>query len=217
METSAITSSTAGSSITGNASLAENFDTFLSLLTTQLQYQDPRSPMDTTEFTNQLTQFSQVEQAIKTNSQLETLIALNQANQAVGALGYLGRTVEVASSTVNLEDGEATILYALPPGAATTVVSILDADGSLVRMINGETGPGRHEYVWDGNNEQGTQVPDGVYRIAVTALDANGDVLDGTLTGTIGRVTQVNTEDQPILLMLGEVAVGVDQIVAIRE
>lgn len=217
METAPISPPVAGDSITGNTSLASNFDTFLKLLTTQLQYQDPLSPMDTTEFTNQLTQFSQVEQAINTNTQLKSLIALQQANQSLDALGYLGRTVEAISDSLSLNGGQATILYSLPPGAAATVLTIRDGGGGLVRAISGEISQGRHEFAWDGTNNQGTVVPDGAYQVALSAFDSEGNVIEGSLTGLVGSVGEVNTESDSVVLMIGDVPVKIDDIVAIRE
>ena len=126
------------------------------------------------------------EQAIKTNTQLKSLIALQQADRSLGALGYLGRTVEATSDSLSLSSGQATILYSLPPGAAATVLTIRDGGGGLVRAIAGETGEGRHHFVWDGTNDQGTAVPDGAYQVTATALDADGNVIEGSLTGLIG-------------------------------
>ena len=217
METSSITSSNTSVSITGKNSLAENFDTFLKLLTTQLQYQDPLAPMDTTEFTNQMTQFSQVEQAINTNAQLKSLIALQQTNQSLGALGYLGRTIEATSGSVSLSGSKATILYSLPAGAAKTVLTIRDGSGGLVRTISGETGAGRHQFAWDGKNDKGSVVANGAYKVAVTALDSEGNVIKGSLTGLVGTVKEVITESDPVVLMVGDVPIEVGDIVAIRE
>ena len=88
----------AAASEVAGAKLAENFDTFLQLLTTQLQHQDPLSPMESNEFVAQLVQFSEVEQAIASNKSLEKLIDLQNTNQATAAIGYIGQTVEAAGS-----------------------------------------------------------------------------------------------------------------------
>src|ERR1700744_3656694 len=73
--------------------LSGNFDTFLTLLTTQLQNQDPLSPMDSTQFTQQLVEYSQVEQQINTNTNLTSLISLQQAGAGAASVGYLGKNV----------------------------------------------------------------------------------------------------------------------------
>ena len=205
-----------GAPPSGAATFAQTFDTFLKLLTTQLKYQDPLSPMDTTEFTNQLTQFSQVEQAIKTNAGLDSLIAESHANQAVTALGYIGKEVEAASDAVQLKDGVAKILYSLPAGAASTTITIMDAKGAVLRRVSGEVAPGRHEFTWDGATDSGTQLPDGSYKISVAALDASGNPLDGTLFGLAGIVDQVISEGGPIFLMIGDVPVPIENVAAVR-
>ena len=70
--------------------LANNLDNFLTILTTQLQYQDPLSPMETSEFTNQLVMFTGVEQQVQQNQNLEKLIALQSNNLAISAVTYIG-------------------------------------------------------------------------------------------------------------------------------
>ena len=91
-------------SITDSASLAETFDTFLTLLTTQLQYQDPLDPMDTNEFTSQLVEFTSVEQAMATNKKLDSLIALQNSMQINDAVGYIGKTVGADGIILMLQD-----------------------------------------------------------------------------------------------------------------
>src|ERR1700730_11318766 len=100
---SASTSTTSGTA----ASVASNYTTFLKMLTTQLQNQDPLSPVDTNQFTQELVQFSQVEQQLQTNSQLGTLISLQQANQATAALSFVGKTVTFNSQTAQMSNGQA--------------------------------------------------------------------------------------------------------------
>jgi flagellar basal-body rod modification protein FlgD len=115
MEVSAATSSAAKSdTAAASQSLTENFDNFLLMLTTQLQQQDPLSPTDATEFTNQLVQFSQLEQQISQTGKIDDLIATQKSAEALGAVNYLGKTVEVQSDLTLLEDGEATFSYHMP-------------------------------------------------------------------------------------------------------
>src|SRR5665213_1167428 len=86
-------SATSGASSSGSSSalsFTSNFNTFLTLLTTQLQNQDPLSPMDTNTFTQQLVSFSEVEQQIDTNNNLQNLIQLQTANEAISALPLIG-------------------------------------------------------------------------------------------------------------------------------
>ena len=81
--------------------MSSNFDTFLTLLTTQLQNQDPLSPMDSNQFTQQLVQFSQVEQQINSNKNLESLISLTKNQTSVDAVSYLGKTLTLTDGAGN--------------------------------------------------------------------------------------------------------------------
>jgi flagellar basal-body rod modification protein FlgD len=216
MEVTATANASGGAKNPGATSFSETFDTFLKLLTTQLKYQDPLSPMDTTEFTNQLTQFSQVEQSIRTNAGLDSLIKVSQANQAVAALGYIGKEVEAHSDAIQLQDGSATILYALPKSVTSSTITIMDDTGAVVRRITGETTAGRQEFVWDGKNESGVTMPDGAYSLKVVAYDVNGNELPDTIFGFSGVVDEVISEGGPIYLMIGDVAVPIENVAAVR-
>ena len=103
------TSSTAakGTAAASRATFGDNYDTFLKLLTSQLQNQNPLSPMDSTQFTSQLVQYSSVEQAIKQNENLEKLIAMQSSTQSANAVGYIGKSVDMSGERVGLVSGEA--------------------------------------------------------------------------------------------------------------
>lgn len=193
------------------ASLADSFDTFLTLLTTQLRYQDPLEPMDSTEFTNQLVQFTEVEQSIRSNKQLEQLIGLQGANQSVASLGYIGNVIEAEGSEMPLVDGSAEMTYTLPENAKSANVLILNGAGQLVRTIEGETGAGKHTVTWDGTMSDGTQLEDGVYHIAVSAHNADNNTLDVN-TGIKGVVTGTQSDDTGTYLSIGPVLVGLDKV-----
>src|SRR3954468_21748675 len=90
------------SSATDKTTLAGNFNTFLTLLTTQLKNQNPLDPLDTNQFTQQLVQFAQVEQQMKSNDQLQTLVSLQQSAQATAALSYVGSTVVLDGSSTQM-------------------------------------------------------------------------------------------------------------------
>lgn len=206
-----------GSGGTGSSqSLADTFDTFLALLTTQLQNQDPLDPLDSNQFTQQLVQFTGVEQSINTNKKLDQLVQLQTSNQINGALGYVGRTVEVVSDQLMLEGGTSTITYGLDGNATDTVISIVNDTGRTVRTFTGETATGRHELAWDGRDSSGAQLPDGVYSFAVTAVDKDNATID-TVTASVGKVTGVEIVDNAITLNIGDLGVPFDSIFAVRE
>ena len=200
----------------GGAELAETFDNFLVLLTTQLQYQDPLSPLDATQFTEQLVQFSGVEQAIATNDKLDDLIALQGGNQLSSAVSYIGKNVKADSDLIVLQNGTATLLYGLEGSAASTTINIVNDAGQTVRSLAGNTTPGLHELVWDGLDENGQPLPDGTYGLVVNALDANDGPVS-VATGTSGRVTGVETQDGDVFLKLGDLLIPLTRVFAVDE
>jgi len=153
--------------------IAGNFQTFLTLLTTQLKNQDPLSPLDTNQFTAQLVQFAQVEQQLKSNTQLGTLVSLQQTAQNTAALNFVGQKVDVAGTTTALTDGKATWQMAVPK-PATGTITIKSATGQQVFSGNYSVSTGTQPFVWDGKDSSGLQWPDGNYTISVTAQDASG-------------------------------------------
>src|SRR6266705_4032507 len=116
-------SASSGSSLssTTDTTLAGNFQTFLTLLTTQLQNQNPLDPLDTNQFTQQLVQFASVEQQLKTNDQLTTLVSLQQTAQSTQALGFVGKTAVVDGNTTALSSSSATWELNIPSSSAVTV------------------------------------------------------------------------------------------------
>jgi len=165
----------ANASSTGldGSTIAGNFQTFLTLLTTQLKNQDPLSPLDTNQFTAQLVSFAQVEQQLKANTQLGTLVSLQQTAQNTAALNFVGQKVDVAGATAALTNGTATWqLSAAKPATAT--ITIKSATGQQVFNGNYSLNAGTQPLVWDGKDSSGLQWPDGNYTISVTAQDASG-------------------------------------------
>lgn len=201
-----------GSSTTN---LTETFDNFLTLLTTQLQNQDPLEPLDTNQFTEQLVQFANVEQAISTNTKLDQLIAAQGSNQLTGALDYIGKTVTVEGTGLDLVDGSATLAYDLSGAASSVTVLVVDALGQPVASLKGPSGTGSQEIVWDGKDDQGNQLPDGRYGFSVQALDGQGDPVALT-QGSLGRVSGIELVNGEIILSVGSLQVSLSQILSVR-
>lgn len=168
----AASAQTQNASATAFSSLTENLDTFLTLLTTQLQNQDPLEPLDTEQFTQQLVQFAGVEQSIQTNANLETLISLQSSSDRSSALELIGRNVTVTDANAVNQGQGATWRYELPAAAATVDLAILDSNGAVIATAKGASGAQTFE--WNGRNNKGDTVEPGVYRLAVNARDANG-------------------------------------------
>ena len=214
MEVSNVSNQTSTGGLGGSVDLAETFDNFLVLLTTQLQNQDPLSPLDTNEFTQQLVEFTNVEQAIKTNDKLDQLIAMQGAGILTGALDYIGKEVEFGGTEFTLAEGEATVVYDLASNAQETIIEIRDESGFTVRTLTGSTDAGKHEIAWDGKDEFGNSLADGTYEFEVSALDAEGQPISLT-QGTIGRVTGVDVVDGIIMLSVGDLSVSLSQITSV--
>ncbi len=216
MEIPAVGTTPISASALGANSLAETFDSFLLLLTTQLQHQDPLDPMDSGEFTQQLVQFTGVEQALATNANLEHLIALFRSTEFSGAVQYLGKIIGAPGATTTLENGNAEWSYALGGQATETTVKVLNDKGIAVFSAPGKIGSGVHDFVWDGNDNAGNPVPDGDYTLSVRSLDEDGNDLPIGLR-IFGRVSGVQTEAGVTTLSVGGTAVSLKDVVSVKE
>lgn len=161
-------SSTALSQLTGN------LDSFLTLLTTQLKNQDPLDPLDTEKFTSQLVEFASVEQTIKTNKHLETLIGLQAAADRDGALAMIGKTIVIDSDKAAQTGTGAGWTYNLPNGARSVSLVVVNDKGQPVAQFAGDPAVGAHKLDWDGKLATGGAAPSGVYQLLVQAKGANG-------------------------------------------
>ena len=215
MDVSSIAQQTSQAGSSGKT-LASNFDTFLKLLTAQLQNQDPLEPMDSSKFTEQLVQYSSVEQGIYTNKNLETLIALQQGGGLGSAVNYIGREVAAINSEAALSGGEANWSYSLPREAASVSLTVMDANGKTVFSGTGPTTAGANAVAWDGRTNAGAAAPDGVYTLSVKALDAAGATLNTPIT-LKGRVDSVSTLDGEVLLNVGGVSLRLSDVTAVRD
>lgn len=208
------TSATAnGTDPSGALNFTQNFDTFLTLLTTQLKNQDPLSPMDTNQFTQQLVAFSQVEQQIKTNANLQTMIAGQSASEAVSALPMVGRTIEYNGNQTVLQGGQATFSYTLPHDAASAAIQIQDSSGRTVFQSNADPSAGKHTFTWPGMTNTGAQLPDGgTYTLKVMAADAKNAAIAATTTAT-GTVSSVSVNNNVASFDVSGVEVPMSQLV----
>ena len=194
--------------------LSSNFSTFLTLLTTQLKNQDPTSPMDSNEFTQQLVMYSQVEQQIDSNDNLKTLIAQGASNAASMTTGYLGKKVSVTNGLASLSNGSATWTYDLKTMAATTQLSITDSTGRTVYTGTGDTAAGNNTFTWDGKDINGNQLPDGAYKLTVTAADSAGNTVTSSVASA-GTVTQIDMTGATPQLIVGNMEIGLGDIAAV--
>ena len=203
----AVTGSTSGSS---NDTLASNFTTFLQLLTTQLKNQNPLDPLDTNQFTAQLVQFAQVEQQLKSNTQLETLVSLQQTAQSTQALGFVGHIVAIDGQTSRLANGTAGWSFNSPKPAAATV-NIINSAGATVFTGTYSLNSGVQNFVWDGRNNSGVMQPDGDYKLSITAKDAAGQNVSVS-TEVQGIVDSVDVSKTPPVLSVNNTDYSLDKI-----
>ena len=212
-QTAAANASTGAAASTGNAalnSLSANFGDFLKLLMTQLQNQDPTSPLDTNQFTSELVQFSSVEQQINTNTSLTQLIQLTQAGEVMQASAMTGKQVTVSSDHVPLQNGKGTILFTAP-AAEPVEIAIYDDTGKKLRDVTQIAAKGSNTWNWDGKDGSGRTLPDGSYKVAVAGANADGTTaaLPFSVTGT---ATGVQNQSNSIQLQMGALSVDFSKV-----
>jgi len=199
------TSSSTSASGTGAMSssrqtIAQNFDTFLQLLTTQLKNQNPLDPLDTNQFTQQLVQFTGVEQQLKTNDYLAAMMAATQSATNTQAVSYVGKMVTADGTKSQLTDGGASWHFSVPKAASITA-SVVDANGNTVFTKQGNVAQGESVFQWDGIGTDGKQRADGTYTLKISAKDSDGKVVSVS-TQMAGEVTGVDfSGDEPVLLL----------------
>ncbi|MBW6525525.1 flagellar hook assembly protein FlgD [Sphingomonas sp. RHCKR7] len=203
----------------GDAAAGENkpvisadFNMFLKLLTSQIQNQNPLSPMDTTQFTSQLVQFAQTEQSIQQSGTLKTILAKLTSQELAQASSYIGREARFDTTVAGLSaDKPATWSYQYSQVPATMMAEIKDAKGFVVKtMAPSPASKGRID--WDGTSALGGRAPEGNYTLSLVAKDVNGATINGAVAaaGTItsammldGRaIVTVNGANYPLDALL---------------
>lgn len=223
METTSVASSDYSSAVLANLVSASSSDsstttdaediynTWISVLCTQLENQDPTDPVDATEFTSQLASIASLEQQVLTNDTLSSLLTAVEGMNGGSLADYMGCTITAYGDTSYLSDGSARWEYDLESAADSVTISVLDEDGNVVYTTEGSTAAGANTFTWDGTTDDGETAADGAYRLVVEATDADGETVDGTLYA-IGTVTSIDMTDDTLLM--GNVSVPVDYVVS---
>ena len=207
-------SSAAATSALASQQIAGNFQSFLTLLTTQLQNQNPLDPLDTNQFTQQLVEFAGVQQQLNTNDSLATLVSLQQTAQSTQALGFVGKTAVVNGNTAALTNSSATWDLSVPSNS-TVNVSITNSTGQTVFTGNYAVNAGASQpFTWNGQGTDGTQNPDGQYKLTATAADTAGNNVAIT-TQIQGVVSSVDLTQSPPLLSINGQTYTISQISSI--
>jgi len=212
------TATAAANTGAARTSLATNFDTFLNLLTAQLKNQDPLSPMDSTEFTQQLTQMTGVQQQLLTNDLLTSLLAAQNGGGLANGSNYIGKEVTAVWAADKLTDGKASWSYELGADATKATLSVLDSTGKTVW-----TGPaselktGTHDFTWNGKTTAGGQLSDGgVYTLKVSATNATGETVSSQVLMT-GTVSGVELYDNVPYLNVGNTIIPLSTVISLQQ
>jgi flagellar basal-body rod modification protein FlgD len=191
--------------------IAGNFQSFLQLLTTQLQNQNPLDPLDTNQFTQQLVEFAGVQQQLNTNSSLSTLVSLQQTAQSTQALTFVGKTATVSGSTTTMTNSQATWNLDVPSNCTMTV-TISNGSGQTVFTGNYSATSGNGQpFNWSGKGNDGTQWPDGQYKMTATAVDGSGNPV-AVSTDVQGVVSSVDLTQTPPMLTINGQTYTINQI-----
>ncbi|MDO8912528.1 MAG: flagellar hook assembly protein FlgD [Phenylobacterium sp.] len=201
----------------GTKRLAESFDTFLNLLTTQLKNQDPLSPLDSNQFTQQLVQMTGVEQQLYGNQLMEKLVA-NTGSGISTAVALIGRDVKAGTAENAIKDGKATWNFNLNRAADDLKLEVIDSKGRTVYSeAPADMRAGDHTFKWNGKDTSGKQLDDGgPYSLRVTAKDSAG-------TGVIskvsiqGVVTGVEQVDGKTLITINGAKIPWETVTSINE
>jgi len=201
---------------TDMSKFSTDYTTFLNLLTAQIKNQDPLSPMDTTEWTNQLVQYSSVEQQIKANGYLETIAnASGASNTMTLAVNYIGKTIGSDEATAAITDGGTTTWnYTLGTDATGATLTIKDANGKTVWSDSADDlTAGTHSFAWDGKDSSGNSVGAGKYTLSISASNSAGSI-DASV-GLTGIVTSAETENGETVLKIGNSSVALDSVTSV--
>ena len=202
-EVSAADSKYSSSGLLANAAVGSGVmdkNAFLMLLVTQFQYQDPLNPMEDKEFVAQLAQFSALEQSMSMNENLEKMLAMQQEQQILYAVNYIGKEVLARGYGISVSDGGRSVTsveYALDAAAVKGFINILDSSNSIVTTMElPALGYGIHTFNWDGKDSSGVRVPDGVYTVAISATDADGQLIlpDTQVSGIVKGISTYQGE-----------------------
>ena len=188
-------SGTAGDIASGASSLSTSYQSFLTLLTTQLKNQDPSSPLDPNQFTTELVQMTGVQQQLLSNQLLQQLVTASPSSGVSSAVSLIGQTVTATSATSNLTNGQASWSYALPSTASNATVSVSNSAGQVVYTGTAPSfASGSNSFNWNGQSNSGVQQPNGAYTLSVAATDSSGGAITPTISvsGVANSVQNVN-------------------------
>lgn len=185
---------------------------FFNLLVKQLQYQDPLSPMENTEFTGQLAQFSTLETLSNMDKNLEQFSSMQASINNIQSLSFIGKHVNAAGNIIRFSGEDVKVNFKLDDRAAEARLKIYTDDGSLVRTVLMKDLPeGSMEYTWNGKDDSGEDLSSGRYRFTIEAADYTGQNV-GATSYTTGEVTGVRYDEGVTYLIIGDKEVAIADI-----
>jgi flagellar basal-body rod modification protein FlgD len=196
--------------------LNTSYQTFLTLLTTQLKNQDPSSPEDPDQFTTELVQMTGVQQQLLSNQLLQQLVNASPSQGVTSDVGLIGQTVSASTPSATLTSGAATWDYTLPSAVSNATVTVTDSSGDVVYSGTAPSfAAGVHSYTWNGESNSGTQQPNGgTYTLTMSATDPSGAAVTPTI-GVTGTATGVQSSAAGATVTVDGVAVPVSSINAV--
>jgi flagellar basal-body rod modification protein FlgD len=213
------TSPTTSAQTSSNSSMDKlGMNQFLNLFITQLQNQDPLNPMDSSQFTAQLAQYSSVEQLYGMNTTLTDIKnALSSQNQQRDDLGYIGKTVKADDNTMSVSNGTAQAGSYSLDGSGTVTIGVYDSQGKQVRTLyQGTEDKGEHTVNWDGMDDAGNTVADGTYTFEINAQDKNGLAVTSN-TYVSGEVTGITYQNGQPYLMIGDKLLDSSKVIEVTQ
>jgi len=198
------TSTAQAAGVVGSQQLAGNFNTFLKLLTSQLQHQDPLNPLDTNQFTQQLVEFASVEQQVNMNSNLQTLISMQQSTESLQALQLVGANVTINSNAATLSKatGSPATWGFSSPSPATGAVTITSSTGQVALTGTISLSAGSQTFTWNGQGNNGVTWPDGNYTLSINATGASGQPVTVS-TQVQGTISSIDVSKNPPQVTVG--------------
>lgn len=190
-------------------------DDFLKLLVTQLQYQDPLNPTDNTQFVAQLAQFSSLEGITNLQLTAEGMKGSIDAMQDYSSTAFIGRSVKAEGNSFEFSGSPVTLGYSVMDNAASSVMTVRDTAGRLVRSVDlGTLSAGDHLAEWDGRDNNGVAMGPGNYTFMVSAKGADNTMVP-TTTYVTGPVTGLSLDDSGAQLIVGSSKVARESIKAV--
>lgn len=176
-----------------DSGMGQEFNSFIKLLTAQVRNQDPLSPMDSTQFVEQLATFSTLEQQVKANASLTSIATMLSQLNALAAGEWLGQDVSFTSGWIPLGEEPVEFTYIPPDGTDTMKLTIRDANGNTIRTETLD--PSEPRYVWNGRTNDGTSAPrDAMYEYIIESFSGDELIAAGS-PRVLTTVTDIISEE----------------------